>query len=299
MNLLQEFIKLKTEFVSRSLNNKMSKTRSATVKVASATKIATVKVASATKIATAKVVSATKVASAKVAATSVLMSLNDINFDNLNLGKSGRSVKLIYDKQSLQMSTNTLYMPFNLNKYKKQWSNHEDYTVDCYIDNSQLNGDYIQRLTDLNESIFELIKSQRNLFNVPEDEDITCAPFYRDNKTFPKLLKLQLPRDTNGNFTTQFFDENSEKIYVDENNIDEILTKKSTFKTIIECSKVYLYQGKAGCIWNILQLKLSPKQQEILISDASDTSSDEGSYTSNGSNASNGKSVYTQMAMID
>jgi len=57
---------------------------------------------------------------------------------------------------------------------------------------------------------------------------------------------------------------------------------------------VYLYQGKAGCIWDILQLKLSPKQQDILISDVSEDSS-EGSCSSNG----NEKSVYTQIAMID
>ena len=236
----------------------------------------------------------------KVATANLLMSLNDINFDNLNLGKSGRTFKLIYDKQSLQISTNTLYMPFNLNKYKKQWSNHQDYTVDCYVDNGQLNGDYITKLTQFNEYIFELIKSQRNLFNVPENEEITYSPFYRDNKTFPKLLKLQLPRDTNGNFTTQFFDENSQKIYVDENNIDEILTKKSTFKTIIGCSKVYLYQGRAGCIWDIVQLKLVPKQcsnSENSDSDIGTESSDDGSYTSNKSKKDT--NVYTQISLID
>ena len=122
-------------------------------------------------------------------------------------------------------------MPFNLNKYKKQWSNFEEYTVDCYIDDSKSNNDYIVKLTQFNDSIFDLIKSNKNLFNVPDNEDIIYSSFYRENKTYPKLFKLQLPRDTQGNFLTQFFDENSEKIFVDENtiNLTELLSALEYF----------------------------------------------------------------------
>lgn len=246
--------------------------------------------------------------------SNILMTLNNIEFEKLNLGKSGRSFKLIYDKQLLQIATNTLYMPFNLNKYKKQWSNFEEYTVDCYIDDSKSNNDYIVKLTQFNDSIFDLIKSNKNLFNVPDNEDIIYSSFYRENKTYPKLFKLQLPRDTQGNFLTQFFDENSEKIFVDENNIEELLTKKAIFKTIIGCSKVYLYQGRAGCIWDILQLKFEPKKNYNNLSD-NDTcslSSDEGCssnninyVTSNDTNTdknndkNNEKNIYNSMSLID
>ena len=224
------------------------------------------------------------------------------------MAKSGRSVKLIYDKQTLNITTPTLYMPFNLNKYQKQWSNFEDYSVDCYVDTYGENEtqDTIGKLNALNECIFETVKSNLNLFNVPNNEEISFSPFYKDNKSFPKLLKLNFPRDTNGNFITQFFDENSNKIFVDETNIDTILTKKTSFKTIIGCSKVYVYQNKAGCSWDILQLKLNPVKKanntnnynindtdSIEMSDDSDTSN-----TSNNSNNYNNK-IYTQMSMID
>lgn len=244
-----------------------------------------------------------KTKSTKVTSGHVLMLLNDIKFENLNIGKSGRTFKLIYDKQSLQITTNTLYMPFNLNKYKKQWSNFEEYTVDCYIDDSKLNGDYIDKLTQFNDCVFELLKSQRNLFNVPDDAEITYSSFYRENKTYPKLLKLQLPRDAQGNFTTQFFDENSEKIYVDEDNIEEILQKKSIFKTIIGCSKVYLYQGKAGCLWDILQLKLEPKKTYNDVSESDSCSSllsdDDSQTNKRNKDTSVSSNVYTSMSLID
>lgn len=250
---------------------------------------------------------ATKVATKAVAkaatTTNVLVQLNDINFQNINLAKSGRSVKLIYDKQTLNMITPTLYMPFNLNKYQKQWSNYEDYSVDCYVDNSGDNEsqDSIQKLNELNECIFDTVKTNLNLFNVPNNEEISFSPFYRDNKTYPKLLKLNFPRDTNGNFITQFFDGNSNKIFVDETNIDTILTKKTSFKTIIGCSKVYVYQGKAGCSWDILQLKLNPtkKANNSIITDTDNDSVEMSDDSNDGGNNSTNNNIYTQMSMID
>ena len=73
-----------------------------------------------TKAATKVAKTATKAATKTVATTAnVLLPLNDVNFQSINLAKSGRSVKLIYDKQTLNITTPTLYMPFNLNKYQK------------------------------------------------------------------------------------------------------------------------------------------------------------------------------------
>ena len=236
------------------------------------------------------------------------VSLSDLSFDQLTLCKSGRSVKLVYNKECASLSTSILYSPFGVNKYKKQWSNFEDYSIDCYIDGNSpdfaLNNgtltfnEYTKKLTEFNDHIFNMVKNERTLMNIPDhvnEVDITLSPFYRDNKTFPKLLKLNLPRDTNGNFTTQFFDENSNKIIVDEKNIETLLTKKSTFKTIIKCSKVYFYQNKVGCMWDISQLKIYPYTVKKEINDDSDDSIDE----SCSSTSSNKNNIYTQMSLID
>ena len=169
--------------------------------------------------------------------------------------------------------------------------------------------------TYINTAKFPNVKYYRfPISSKMNNEDIIYSSFYRENKTYPKLFKLQLPRDTQGNFLTQFFDENSEKIFVDENNIEELLTKKAIFKTIIGCSKVYLYQGRAGCIWDILQLKFEPKKNYNNLSD-NDTcslSSDEGCssnninyVTSNDTNTdknndkNNEKNIYNSMSLID
>ena len=239
-----------------------------------------------------------------IASPANFCSLEGLDFSNLSLCKSGRSVKLVHNKQCIAINTGTLYMPFNINKFKKQWSNFEEYTIDCYVtpENKKDKECYSNKLSNLNNHIFEMIKNNKEIMNIPDhviEDNITFTPFYKNNKTFPKLLKLHLPRDTNGNFTTQFFDENSNKIIVDETNIDTLLKKKSTFKTIMGCSKVYFYQDKAGCIWDILQIKFvttksntTNTSNNLMIDDDLSESSFESSNQSN-------SNVYTQMSLID
>jgi len=224
----------------------------------------------------------------------VMHDLLKLNFDDLMLAKSGRVIKLIQDKQPLNLSTVTLYLPFGVSKYKKQWSAFEEYSVDCYINDSNNNTEYVSKLTEFNDHLFNLSKSNLQLFGLHQSVEVTNSPFYRDNKTFPKLLKLQLPRDQNGNFTTQFFDENSKRIIVNEQNIDTVLSKKTLFKSIITCSKVWAYQNKIGSIWNVLQLKLVPLSKNTENSSDSEGGSENDSHVSPVYN----NTVYTQ-SLID
>ena len=215
----------------------------------------------------------------------VINDLLKLNFDNLMLAKSGRVIKLIQNKQPLNLSTETLYLPFGVSKFKKQWSAFEEYSVDCYVNDSNNNTEYVSKLTDFNDHLFNLSKSNLQLFGLHPSVEVTNSPFYRNNKTYPKLLKLQLPRDQNGNFTTQFFDENSQRIIVNEQNIETILSKKILFKSIITCSKVWAYQNKIGSVWNITQLKLIPLSKNNESVSGSDNESE---------NDAQNSSIYTQ-----
>jgi hypothetical protein len=70
-------------------------------------------------------------------------------------------------------------------------------------------------------------------------------------------MKLQLPRDKNGNFESFIFDDQKEKIMLDSNNVSDIFSKGKVFKCIIECAKVWVYNGRIGSIWNVVQLKFT------------------------------------------
>lgn len=64
-----------------------------------------------------------------------------------------------------------------------------------------------------------------------------------------------LSRDSKGNFESVIFDENKDKIIINEKSLEDVLCKGKIFKTIIECNKIWYYNGRFGTTWNIKQLK--------------------------------------------
>lgn len=190
---------------------------------------------------------------------SKMIDINKIDFDNIQLVKVGRGFKLSYNKQPLQFLTSTLYTPFGVKSIDNKWSNFSEYSIDCSINAAQTESaqTFNTFLSKLDEVINEKLKSNLHLFGNTNETDLIYSPILKQNKTYPKLMKLNLTRDKNGNFTSFVFDEEKNKVKIDESNIEEILPKRKIFKCIIECNKVWVYNGRMGSSWNIVQLKLS------------------------------------------
>ena len=186
------------------------------------------------------------------------------NLKDIKLGKSGRAVKLFYNKEPIQICTSTMYLPFGVKSVNKEWNNFSEYSIDCSLNQSSSETSIVFRdtINDLDSVINELVKANLSMFNNKNEtatDSFVYSPMLRENKTYPKLMKLQLPRDKNGNFESFIFDETKHKIPINENNITEILHKGRTFKAIIECVKVWYYNGKVGSIWKVVQLKFAEK----------------------------------------
>lgn len=193
-----------------------------------------------------------------------IINLDTFDIDSLKLGKSGRAIKLFYNKEPIQICSSTMYTPFGVKSVNKEWSNYSEYNIDCSLNQSTSETSVLFRngIQKLDKTIEKLVKENLNLFNSKNEtanENFVYSPLLRENGTYPKLIKLQLSRDKNGNFESFIFNENKQKVKIDENNIDTILSKGKTFKTIIECVKVWYYNGKVGSIWKIVQLKFSER----------------------------------------
>lgn len=214
--------------------------------------------------------------------------LDSKTIDNslFKLAKSGRAVKLLYNKEPVQICTSTLYSPFGVKPSIKGWSNFTEYNLDCSLNQSNSENSVLFRETieRLDKIIQELVKDNFSLFNTNED-NFVYNNILRENGNYPKLIKFNLPRDKNGNFESFIFDINKEKIPLSENNIEEILCKGKVFKAIIECVKIWFYNGKVGSIWKIVQLKFSEKEPNSL--------------SKNNTNLNDKNNVYTQLMIED
>lgn len=187
----------------------------------------------------------------------------DLDMSKLKIAKSGRMIKVLYDKEPLQLVTNKLYTPFGVKVNQNSYSQFSTCHLDCSLNQSksEVSIKYKESLENLDKKIIELIQDNLHIFNTggqsfqPDDIPSIYSPILRENKTYPKLMKITLPRDSKGNFECVIFNENKEKIAIDENNIEEVLCKGKIFKSIIECGKVWYYNGRFGTTWNLKQLK--------------------------------------------
>lgn len=196
-----------------------------------------------------------------------VVDLNNFDISKLKLGKSGRAIRLFYEKEPLQICTSTMYIPFGVKSLVKEWSNYSEFYMDCFLNNSKsdISVNFKESLDKLDLTINDLVKNDINLFDTKVErakQDFQYSPILRENGTYPKLMKLQLTRDKNGNFESYIFNQDKTKVVINENNIEDVLSKGKSFKAIIECVKVWYYNGKVGTIWKIVQLKFSEKTVE-------------------------------------
>jgi hypothetical protein len=192
-----------------------------------------------------------------------VLKIQDINYNNLILAKSGKATKLLYDdtenktKNNLKIFTPKLQVMFS-KSVDKEWAKFSEFSIDCYIHDD----DKISEFEEFDENLQNKIKSEnKSLYG-----DLDYFPFLKPNKDYPKLIKMIFPRDSQGNFETVFFDKDKNKILLTESNILDLFSRGTVFKGVVECVKIWCFNNKFGTIWNLSQLRIStsppPKIEE-------------------------------------
>jgi hypothetical protein len=210
----------------------------------------------------------------------------DLDLSKLKLGKSGRTIKLIYEGNPLQLVTTKMYAPFGVKIFNNDYSHFTNCHIDCSI--SETNMKIREAYQNLDDKIKELVmNSNEKTFTEINFEDPTFySSMFKGTSNYPKLMKISLPRDKNGNFDFVIFDDNKDKVKITESTIENVLGKRVVFKSIIECNKIWAYKGKVGVTWNLVQMRLVPKSEQSESSEPEE-------------NVPSEHNIYTQNMMID
>lgn len=181
--------------------------------------------------------------------------LDEIDYSNLILGKSGKVTKLLYNKNNLKLFTPKMQVMF-LKNVEKEWLNYNEYSVECFLVDQHEK----TKFTLFDNELERTIKRE----NKTDYGELIYFPLMKPNENYPQLIKIILPRDQYGNFETVVFDKDKNKILLTEDNIEQVLLRGVVFKGVIECIKVWNFNGKFGSIWKLCQLKLSelPKKEQ-------------------------------------
>lgn len=197
------------------------------------------------------------------------MNFQQIDLQKLSLVKYGRAIKLVISEEDgnlipFQLHTSKMYIPFGANSFTNKFNNSENYHIDCSLNQSKhpISVKFNEFVNNLDSRILELVNENLNLFNSQYTfEETDYTPLLKPNGTYPELMKISLPRDKYDNFDFVVFNENVEKIPLDESNVKEVFCKGKLFKGIIECSKIWVYNGRCGSSWQLVQLKFEKPQE--------------------------------------
>lgn len=167
---------------------------------------------------------------------------------SLDLVKSGKSIRVIdtETRKPLRVTSKELYLPFGVSSWENQYSKFQDYSLQTYVN---IDPEFEKYCEELDEKVKSLCLSS------PLFENGEYKSLLKQNKDFPRLFKINLPRDRFGNFDFVVFDKDLNKIMVTEDNVEYIFCKKRTFTCIFESCKVWQYNGSIGTIWNLVQVK--------------------------------------------
>ena len=178
------------------------------------------------------------------------------------------------DSRSLLIQTPSLPSPFGMNVFDK--NGPPKFSLDLalrgYQENPKVKAFY-EALSSLDDFMIDLgVKNSRLWFKADMKREIVQAfytpivKFGRDkegNQTpYPPNVKLQLRKNRDGAFETEFYGEDARSnakakpLDLEENPLETFLVKKVEVTALMQCTGVWFAGGKYGLSWKAVQVRL-------------------------------------------
>jgi len=178
------------------------------------------------------------------------------------------------DSRNLMIQTPSLPSPFGMSVFDK--NGPPKYSLDLalrgYQDNTKVKA-FFDALTSLDEYMIDLgVKNSKLWFKADMKREIVQAfytpivKFGRDkegNQTpYPPNVKLQLRKNREGGFETEFYGEEAKSnpkakaLDLEENPLETFLVKKVEVTALMQCTGVWFAGGKYGLSWKAVQVRL-------------------------------------------
>jgi hypothetical protein len=178
------------------------------------------------------------------------------------------------DSRSLLIQTPSLPSPFGMNVFDK--NGPPKFSLDLALRGYQEAGKvkaFYDALSSLDEFMIDLgVKNSKLWFKADMKREIVQAfytpivKFGRDkegNQTpYPPNVKLQLRKNREGAFETEFYGEDAKSnpkakpLDLEESPLESFLVKKVEVTALMQCTGVWFAGGKYGLSWKAVQVRL-------------------------------------------
>lgn len=192
-----------------------------------------------------------------------ILTLNSCDTSNFRLGNVKKATKLLYDKESTFLKTPKLYLPFGakINKFKT-YSSFDEYYLDCSVsdEESEESVAFYKLISEIESTVVSLIEKDNGVLFKNFHGPVMLNSLFKKQDNYKPLIKLSLPRNTNGEFNCEFFDQEKNALVVSDSNVQELLSRGANFRAIIELDRVWFFNDKFGITLKLKQLKFSKEQ---------------------------------------
>jgi hypothetical protein len=205
----------------------------------------------------------------------------DFNVEKLVFAAKKRTMIPIYYKSNedslnlFGLHTSELFMPFGCSVSQNSFSDFTEYYVSCALNNYQTDKK-VQRYLNTIESVETKLKEHMkkhysDYFSDPcqnisdKVDSMLTSCIKQSNKSYPPNMYFSIPRNKNGVFICDVYDDKNDAVQITQENIDELLSKKSTVKCAINCVGAWFRDGvkgktsNFGLKWELHQAKVTNK----------------------------------------
>ena len=209
------------------------------------------------------------------------LNMSDVTFGDIKTMNTngGKIVYLNYNGGNLNLQTPELRLPFDVSEFKDcEGKGNDKYTMTCALDKYDTDKSmkvFCEKLVEMDNKVKAYAKENSVAFFKKakiSDETIDelynpIVKFSKDAETgepngkWPPNIKVKVAK-RDGKFQCKMYD--SKKTPFDINgetdspsNITQLLAKDTRCKMLIQCSGVWIINGKFGCTWKVVQSRLN------------------------------------------
>lgn len=205
------------------------------------------------------------------------LDVSAISFSDVRtLDNGGKMININYNGQKLFMQLPSLIASYGLSVWPSDKGGldkmHLDLSMAGYDGTNPNVKTFFDKMTQFDDLLIDtaMTNSKAWFRKVLANREVAQAvftplvKFSKDKNTgelstqYPPVVRLQIPRNKNGNIDVEIYDANRNKL-----NFDEVDFKRAAVTAIVQVSSVWLISGKFGVTMKVQQMKINQSQSKL------------------------------------
>ena len=212
------------------------------------------------------------------------LKMDDVTFGDVkSMNNGGKIIYVNHNGGNLNLQTPELRLPFDVNAFSEAGKD-DKFTITCALekyDSDKAVMEFFEKLVEMDDKVKAHAKENSvTFFKKAKISDETIEELYnpivkvsRDTETgepngkWPPNIKVKIAKK-DGKFQCKLYDNKKNMFDINGNtdkpdDITDLLVKNTRCKMLIQCTGVWVINGKFGCTWKVVQSRLNVAVKDL------------------------------------